>query len=163
MKINNKKDKNHSLATKFTLIVACIVLIGSFVSQYVYGLQPCALCLYQRNLWIVVLLFSLVLLAYRPVWPILIFLFVMIAAVSGYQVGVENKLFEVPSFCKASGLSVTSVKELTDQIMNNTEVSCGRPQFTLFGISFAGFDAMLSAFMALFIGWLFLCKRRHGK
>lgn len=147
-------------AAKLTMLVAGGVLAASLISEHVFGIQPCVLCLFQRHLWLGIMLLSLLLLVYRKAWPLLIFLLLLNAGVAGYQVGVEQKIFAAPSMCKTNTSPTMTIQELTDQVMNKKTPSCDEAKIKIFGISLAGFNMMLNILMTAVVGYLFLRKQK---
>ena len=95
-------------AAAIGLICASIVALAStYAFQFLGGLQPCALCLYQRIPWWVALgLGALSLRLYATVWMRNLMVWSGAAAVlagagiAGYHAGVEYKWWAGPATCK---------------------------------------------------------------
>ncbi len=145
MTVNNKFHPK--LILSFLLFASFSALAGAYISQYFFGLQPCPLCLYQRIpyfLVIFIILFTIFL--KKEEWlKIIIKITLLILIFNGflalYHVGVEQKIF---IFDKCANLisNTTNLEDLKQQLLQTKAVRCDEPQFILFGISMAGWNAI---------------------
>jgi len=145
-------------STRFhlTLVLALSLLAvgGALFSQYVGGLQPCELCLLQR--WPYYAAIPLAALgvaagggrAARIVLALCAVLFVIDAGLAFYHVGVEQRWFQGPTACTGATGAAKTIEELRAQIMAAQPVRCDEPQWTLFGISMAGWNVAATLFLA---------------
>ena len=147
----------------YVLIVAIAAVSGSFIGEYFFALKPCILCLYQRYIWIIILAVSIEFLFYRPVWIAIVFLLLLNAGIAGYQVGVEQKIFALPSICQSPPISANTLQQLSDQVMNTPPVRCDKVEWELYGISMAGYNALLCILMSIFLLLGINGKNRHGR
>ena len=149
------------LARLLALAVPVALLGGAMLSQYVGGLHPCEMCYWQR--WPHGAAIVLAALAYfsRPESP-RSRLFTMLAAialaVSGaigvLHAGVELGWWQGLTRCTAGGaLSL-------DDLMQVPLVRCDQVQWSMLGISMAGWNAILSLGSAGLIGLLLARSRR---
>jgi disulfide bond formation protein DsbB len=74
-----------------------------------------------------------------------------------FHAGVEYKWWEGITRCSAP-IAGGSADELMAQIMATPMIQCDVPQWTLFGISLAGYNALISTLGA--IGILLMWKRK---
>ena len=139
-------------------ISAAAVLIA-LASQRWGGLQPCVLCLWQRWAHGGVIALALVALAAtaagRRRAAAILTVLTGIAALVGagialYHVGVEQQWWPGTSGCGAGALSSGGLDALRAQIESAPIVRCSDVAWSLFGISMAGYNAILSAALALF-------------
>ena len=147
-------DKARALA----LFVPLALLIGALGSQYIGGLYPCEMCHWQR--WPHYAAVPLALLAYatrKNTAPAMLFLSLamMMILLSGlvgvFHSGVEYGWWEGLTRCSMPPQAGSDF--LTD-IMETPVISCDRAQWELFGISLAGFNAIISVGTAMAITWL---------
>ena len=138
------------------LAAGLLVLGAALLSQYWGGLYPCELCLLERWPWRAAIAISAVAwlagerLA-RPVPPILLAtVFAVSAVIAFYHVGVEQHWFAGPSACTASGTEAGSVDALRAQLLGRQPVMCDEVQWSLFGISLAGWNLLASLALAAF-------------
>ncbi len=140
-------------------ISAAAVLIA-LASQAWGGLQPCVLCIWQRWAHGAVIALALIALGaalYGARRGAAWFTFVAGAAaivgtgIALYHVGVEQQWWPGTSGCGAGALSgAGGLEALRQQIESAPIVRCSDVPWSLFGISMAGYNAILSAALALF-------------
>lgn len=143
-----------ALTTKLfagVLFVASVAVLGAaLASQYWGGLDPCELCLLERwPWWTAIAISALAWLAGARVplmMPaiVLALVFFASAALGFYHAGVELHWFPGPSACTASGTAADSIDALRAQLMGRQPVMCDQVQWSLFGISLAGWNALVS-------------------
>jgi disulfide bond formation protein DsbB len=140
-------------------ISAAAILIA-VASQHWGGLQPCVLCIWQRWAHGAVILPALIALAAATSgsrrWAAWLTVLAGLAALGGagialYHVGVEQQWWPGTSGCGAGALSgAQGSVDLRAQIEAAPIVRCGDVAWSLAGISMAGYNAILSAALALF-------------
>ncbi len=150
-----------SLARLLALLVPVGLLGGALASQYVGGLHPCEMCYWQR--WphgaaIVLAGAAFLFQATSPRARLLTILAALAIAVSGaigvFHAGVELGWWQGLTRCTTGGaLSL-------DELMKVPLVRCDQVQWSLFGISMAGWNAILSLGSAAVIGVLLTRGRR---
>jgi disulfide bond formation protein DsbB len=152
------------------VLLASIAVVGSaLLSQYVGGLQPCELCLAER--WpyygaIVIAGLALTTDRRRALWGIglLALIFLASAGLAAYHVGVEQHWIEGPTACTGGGSGAKSAEELMKFLETQQPVRCDEIQWSLFGISLAGWNVVssLGLFAVAAFGFLRLRVRRFG-
>jgi disulfide bond formation protein DsbB len=132
------------------------LLAGAFGFQYIGGLWPCTLCLWQR--WphaAAIVLGALGLALPQRIWPILGTLAALTtASIALFHVGVEQAWWEGLATCTADTMGNVDVNDLL-----NTDVTVGAPvrcdaiAWARFGISMAGWNMLASlGLAAIWIG-----------
>src|SRR5712691_7051092 len=150
----------------FVLMASAAVLGTALLSQYWGGLRPCELCLLQRWPWVTALAIALValLVGSRPALPwvalILAGVFALSVAFAFYHVGVEQHWFAGPSACTASSGGAMTLEDMKRQILGTAPVLCDRVQWSLFGVSMAGWNLLASLGMAAICAEVFRRTRR---
>jgi disulfide bond formation protein DsbB len=148
-------------------LFSAIALATAYVAQYGFGLEPCALCLWQRYPYWATLAIGVLGTAAGPMpWlrkasaVLAALAFLAGAGIAGFHVGVEQGWWEGLPGC--SGQVVRegmTVAELQQALEARTEVvPCDEPAFTLAGISMAGYNLIASA--ALAVGTAAALRRR---
>jgi disulfide bond formation protein DsbB len=142
------RDSSLSQARLVAILLPNALLWGAIGSQYLGGLFPCEMCHWQR--WphlaaIGVALVAILLRARPPVSATFTALAALAIATSGaigaYHAGVEYHWWQGFTTCTAPH----PVGEITlDDILNTPLIRCDQPQWTLLGISLAGYNAILS-------------------
>ncbi|MGV8953951.1 MAG: disulfide bond formation protein B [Cypionkella sp.] len=148
--------------TWVAMLGSAAMLLTAFAFQYFGGLVPCVLCIYQR--WphgVAVLAGILALTLGGRGWLWLGALAAAAtAAVGVYHAGVELTWWEGLATCTVDTLQGLSVSDLL-----NTDVTVGAPvrcdavPWAMFGISMAGWNAIVSAGLCLI--WLAAARSRH--
>ena len=139
----------------FILLVTVAILSSAYSAQYIGGLRPCILCLYERIPWFITGALMLVTILMQFSGParrsiLLIAALVMLAGagLGGYHVGVEQKIFQPPTTCSAT-TTPNTLNELKALLQTSMPPRCDEISWSLFGISLAGFNAIASFAMAL--------------
>jgi disulfide bond formation protein DsbB len=140
------------------LAASAAVLGAALLSQYWGGLDPCELCLLERWPWWIAIAIAAAswLIGNRLALQIPAILLALIffgsAAVAFYHVGVEQHWFAGPTACTASGAAANSVDALRAQLLGKQPVMCDEVQWSLFGVSLAGWNLVASLGLAVTCG-----------
>ncbi len=154
-----------ALARFLALGVPAALLGGAYLSQYAGGLHPCEMCYWQR--WPHAAAILLAGLAFtgpaasersRMLTLVAAFAIAVSGAIGVYHAGVELGIFEGLTTCTSMAGGATNA-ELLDSIMNAPLIRCDQVQWSLAGISLAGFNAIFSLGGALLI--VLLARRRR--
>ena len=135
---------------------SAVALASAFTAQYVFGLEPCALCIYQRWPYGAAIVLGLVALAARGRTGALVVglagvVFTVDAAIAVYHVGVEQGVFEGLAACGgAAAETPDTVEELKAQLLAGPPPDCADVPWSLFGVSMAGYNALYAAALAIF-------------
>jgi disulfide bond formation protein DsbB len=134
-------------------------MLAALAFQHLGGMAPCKLCIWQRYPHVIAILLGLLALWFRQ--QILVVLGATAAAatgaIGGYHAGVEQGWWQGPTTCSSGPITGLSADELLDQIMAAPLVRCDEIPWELFGISMAGWNAVISfGLMAL---WLMALRR----
>lgn len=139
--------------TAAALVVALglFALGAAFAFQYIGGLAPCILCIWQRYPYGVAIALGLVafLLAGKPqaaraLIALAGLVFLADAAIAAFHVGVEQKWWEGTAECGGSLAAGVSAEELKAQLLAAPVVRCDEVPWSLFGISMAGYNFLLA-------------------
>jgi disulfide bond formation protein DsbB len=150
----------------FVLAVSGGILAATLLSQYWGGLIPCELCILERWPWTAAITVSLLALfvGSRPAlpWVALMLGLVFVAGVglAAYHVGVEQHWLAGPSACTASPTGAMTLEQMKAQIMGTAPVMCDKVQWSLGGVSLAGWNLVASVIMAIFCFATFILARR---
>ena len=137
-------------------LAAIGALNGALFMQYVIGVQPCILCLYQRWPYVIVAALALLALAFGRIRPLRVALLALIGltllagtGIGVFQVGVEHHWWEGTSGCSVPPLEGT-LEELRASLMAAPLARCDEVSWSLFGISLAGYTVVLTLVLAVF-------------
>lgn len=146
-------------ARALALILPFALMAGALGSQYLGGLVPCEMCLWQRwPHYAAIGLAALGVLIPQQRWPIwFAALAILISGAIGvFHAGVEYKWWEGLTQC--SVIATDGGGDMLSNIMKTPMIRCDEAQWRLFGISLAGYNAILSIGGALVIGRLLMRK-----
>lgn len=149
------------LARLVALAVPAGLLAGAYVSQYGFGLFPCEMCWWQRYAHFVALPFALLAFALpRSRWPVALAILGIAASalIGAYHAGVEYHWWEGLTACTSTA-DLSSGNAL-DAILNAPMIRCDQAQWTLAGISLAGFNFLFSGVGALLAAVLLSRSRK---
>lgn len=145
------------------LLVPLLLMAGALGSQYLGRLVPCELCMYQRypHYAAIVAAASAILLRRTELSLPLTLLAGVLILISGglgaYHAGVEYKWWLGPQHC--TGTVAPGGADFLKRLLAAPVVRCDEPQWTLFGISLAGFNFLISTLGGLAV--LILCLKRR--
>ena len=148
------------------LLLPLALVAGAFAFQYFGGLYPCEMCWWQRYAHMVaialaVLAFSAAATEQRSrAFTLLAALAIAVSGAIGvYHAGVELHIFQGFTTCSTTATGA-STAELLKKLMKVPLIRCDQVQWSLFGISMAGWNAILSLAGAAVVVWLTLTDRR---
>ncbi|MDX6807583.1 disulfide bond formation protein B [Terrihabitans rhizophilus] len=152
------------------LLVACAALGAALIFQHVFGYVPCQMCLWQRWAYYVGIPLAAVLAAGGTRLPsglvkaglaVLLLVFAANAALGLYHAGVEWHFWPGPTSCGA-GAAGPSTGSLIEDLKRTRVVACDAAPWHFLGLSFAGWNMVASAVVALMSGVGLLGRRPYG-
>ncbi len=139
----------NKLLLNMILIFSIFALSAAYFIQFILGHKPCNLCLIERIPYIAsIILISLVFILqkFERVIILLIGLFFLFGTiVSFYHVGIEQGYFNESLVCNLTNFSNNLTNEQLLKELTEKPVSCKDVTFTVFGISLATFNTIISA------------------
>ena len=130
---------------------SALLLAAALGFQYLGGLAPCPLCIWQRWPHAVAVGLGVAIL----VWPsrglaALAGLAMLAGAGIGlYHAGIERDWWQGPATCTAPVAGGVEPGELLDRILTAPVVACDAVAWSWMGVSMAGWNALLSLALAL--------------
>jgi len=143
------RDSALFFARLVAVLLPAALLGGALASQYIGGLFPCEMCMWQR--WplagAIGAGLAAILLRRNPFASAVFTLLAALAiatsgAIGAFHAGVEYGWWEGITTCATSGPPVG--KTVLEAIMEASLVRCDVAPWTLLGISLAGFNAIFS-------------------
>jgi disulfide bond formation protein DsbB len=143
------------LVTALLLVGPAIVLGGALAFQYIGGLYPCEMCMWQR--WALVSGLTLALLGWALGQPRAVLGLAALAVLSGagiaaFHVGVEQHWWQGITTCAAAPMT-GSTADVMSQIMAQPLVRCDAIAWSLFGVSMAGWNVLVSSMIGGIALW----------
>jgi disulfide bond formation protein DsbB len=151
------------------LVTSLGALAMAYAGQYLFGLEPCVLCLLQRVPWAMAVLiaaFGIIGWAGRSrLLPIALCAAVLAGggALALYHVGVEQHWWGSIAGCDGGPVSGLTPDDLRPEALATGLKPCDRVDWRLFGLSLAGYNMLASALLSVgcLIG-LFFLRRKPG-
>ena len=134
-------------ATWAVFAITLVTILGAWGFEYA-GYLPCELCLKQRFAYYAAIPLSLIFAVVGQNNPkllryglIILGLIMLASCIFGiYHAGVEWKLWQGPTTCTGGGDFKGGLPDLTRKA-----VMCDQPAIRIFGLSLAGWNAVISA------------------
>ncbi len=137
-------------------VLALATIAGAWGFQLIGGYIPCELCYQERMSYYVGIPLALVALASAwyggPPWltrgalVLTALVFAWGTYLAAYHTGAEYGWWQGPTDCSGSGGPATATTgDLLSQIQNIQVVSCTEVTWRMFGLSFAGWNTVISA------------------
>lgn len=146
--------RDYKEASIFVLLSSIAALALAYVSEYVFLLKPCPLCIYQRIPYFIAIdlsIIALVLKKYRPIFlKASLFAIAISMSIAIYHVMVEQDILTGPISCSGTSLSGSS-DDIIKQLINTEAVNCKTPALVVFGISMAGWNAIYGATIIMYV------------
>ncbi len=138
----------------FILIITSVIVASSFFFEYYYNLKPCKICLIQRYMWLLILIFSFIavfqIINKKIISLITLISFFSLSLVALYHSAIEFGLItNIFSCTTSSGLEATSIEELSEIIMNTQNNDCAFPKFNFYGITLSNLSFLASVIFFL--------------
>lgn len=153
--------------TRNTLIILAFggsfaLLAGAFAFQYIGGLPPCKMCLWQR--WphaAAIAIGPAALLAGGVLLPLAGALAALTTAgIGGFHAGVEQGWWEGPTTCTSTNdIGGLSTDDLLAQITAAPLVRCDEIAWQMMGLSMAGWNMVISLGLAAL--WIMAARARR--
>jgi disulfide bond formation protein DsbB len=142
-------------AAALILLVSAATVGGAFAFQYLGGYAPCILCWWQRYAHFAVIGFAVLALLPVPA-PLraVLLLGAVASALAGagiavFHVGVEQHWWQGTAECGSTLGPASSIEEMRKMLLAQPVVRCDEVAWSLFGISMAGYNALISLALAV--------------
>jgi len=127
--------------------ISASLYAGALRFQYVGGLMPCSLCLWQRWPHIIIVLLAVIALFVRI--PRLVLTAIALTAatsviLAAYHAGVEWQLWSGPGGCTASLTNSGDLTSLTESLLATPVIRCDEVAWSFLGLSMAGWNSLFS-------------------
>ena len=157
------KKENYS---KILIILTILILLSAFSIQYIFGYQPCNLCLIERVPYILALIILLINLKSKKndlffsILLMLIFSFSIL--ISLYHFGIEQGLIEESSVCASKNIELLTKDEILKSLQE-LRISCKDVTFRVFGLSLTAYNIIMSILMFLISFKIYLINNDNKK
>ena len=145
---------------KFYIIIFTLSffsLAAALYVEYILGFKPCLLCLYQRIPYAIAILISLIafFIGNRNILLIILGLtFFAGILLSGYHLSIEKGVIEPLFSCTGENIKALE-KEQILKSLNNIQPDCKDVDFSIFGVSLATLNFIISFVLTIVIVYIF--------
>jgi disulfide bond formation protein DsbB len=141
------------------ILVAALATLAAVWTFQAFGFTPCELCLTERYAFYAGAPIA-ALTAYlasrsahgvaRALFALLALVFLANVGLAFYHVGVEQHWWPGPTACTGSLNGPVDVNDLMKSLNSARLVNCDEAQLRILGLSFAGWDVVASAALAIY-------------
>jgi len=144
----------------FVILVGVAALAAASFAQYVGGLAPCPLCLWQRYPYGVAIVLGIIALlltdrpaAGRAVLALAGLAILTSAGIAVFHVGVERHWWAGLASCSGAIDLTQPADKLAKQLMEAPVVRCDQVAWSLFGLSIASYNVLYAGATGLATLW----------
>lgn len=142
------------------VFASAAMLASAHAFQHLGGMAPCQLCLRQREVYWAAITIGVLGLAATRLWPklyvprataaLLAVAFLAGAAVAIYHAGAEYGFWPAPATCGQTRTGAVTLDDLNAVLAGGKQTAprCDEAPWSLFGISMAGYNALISLVLA---------------
>lgn len=146
---------------------SALLLGGALAFQYIGGLFPCEMCLWQRYPHAAAIALGLAAMMVgrrspgggRALTALAAIALLITGGIGFMHVGVEQAWWDGPTDCAAQGV-VGSTADMLEQLIATPAIRCDEIAWSLFGVSMAGYNLLMSFLSAAGVLWLIRTPRR---
>ena len=151
-----------SRACLLLALASAAILLGALALQYVGGLPPCPLCIWQRWPYVALIALGVAGWRWRPRAMLGVATLVLLASagLAAYHVGIEQGWWALPAGCVA-GAGANSVEDLK-RLLAEAPPACDQVSFAFLGLTLAGWNLVASLGLAMLTGAAAYGLGRHG-
>ena len=153
-----------SIIFKISFLVSSVMLISAFYLEYFHGALPCDLCITQRWFHGAIIAYSLVIIFILNKTSISkkflllggTILWLLSSTAGLYHFGIEMNFWTGPDGCSSN---IDFSKDTLKYLLSKSPIKCDEVMFKIFGLSLAGWNALVSFFIFLLTSILLFYKR----
>ena len=151
----------------YIFVINLFVVSSALFIEYILKVKPCALCIYQRYPYYLILLFS-ALFFFKNNWKNQLIILIIITSIVGfflatYHVGIEYGLINELSSCKTEVGKNISKDILLKELQSKLALSCKEVDFKLFGLSLASINMIMSLILTILYYITFTWTKKTSK
>ena len=158
----NLRKKNYP---KLLFILSFLILTSAFIIEYVFGYQPCNLCLIERipyGFSIIILLLNFLFKKDQVFYSVLLMLiFSFSTIISIYHLGIEQGLLVESSICTSQNLDLITKEQVLNSF-KELNISCKNVAFKIFGLSLTTYNIFASILMLILSAKIYLLSKNYG-
>ena len=133
----------------YLIALFSVIALGSaLIAEYYFNLQPCAMCLKQREPYYIIITGFILVTFLKWQGKIWFYIGVQIVSIYGlfyslWHVGIENKILAGPFSCSGGLNTASNTSSLKEQIISKAVINCEEVAWSIFGLSAATLNSLL--------------------
>lgn len=169
--VNNSLGGDNSNRANAAFMVGLFTILGALSFEYLGGFQPCELCYAQRTPYYIGLPILAALMIFWRTVPFIprIALTLIVAGIflwstylGAFHAGIEWKFWPGPTSCTGAGIGALNFADLGSA--NQVKVvPCDVPTWHFLGLTFAGYNAIISLVVSGLLFWSALGQLKRRK
>jgi disulfide bond formation protein DsbB len=157
-----KPTRPVKIASAVVFVVALATILAALAFEHLGGYAPCPLCLQQRYAYYFAVPAAVLAFFFaqghttnvaRALLIAIAVAFLVNAGLGVYHAGVGWKWWLGPDTCAAGAATDLGALSVTEQLANAQVIRCDEAAWRFLGLSFAGWNAVASAFLAGVAAW----------
>lgn len=142
-----KSNLSKQIKPLLLLLFSTAALIFGYIAEY-KGIKPCVLCIYQRYILLGLVVSTLISLLIPTFYYFSRFLLFFSFFFNVYQIGVEQKFFKLPEFCKQN-IEINDNENLYHALERNMKTPntkyarCDKSNWKIYNVSATNWFAVL--------------------
>ncbi|WHQ46873.1 MAG: disulfide bond formation protein B [Candidatus Midichloria sp.] len=134
------------------LAISILVLSSAYIGEFFLEIYPCQLCYYQRYVYFMLLVFSLIFILKPDINKIISLLTTFLILFTGFIIsffhsGVERHWFKYDAVCTSFSESLNSVEQMVRNIEGSLIAACSTLGPQLLGLTMANWNTILLGFL----------------
>jgi disulfide bond formation protein DsbB len=151
----------------YIFVINLFVVSSALFIEYILKVKPCALCIYQRYPYYLILLLS-ALFFLKNNWKYSLMILMTLTSIvgfflAGYHVGIEYGVIDELSSCKTEISKNISKDILLKELQSKLAPSCKQVDFKLFGMSLALINMIMSLILTILYYKIFSWTKKTSK
>jgi disulfide bond formation protein DsbB len=151
----------------YIFVINLFVVSSALFIEYILEVKPCALCIYQRYPYYLILLLS-ALFFLKNNWKYSLMILMTLTSIvgfflAGYHVGIEYGVIDELSNCKTEISKNISKDMLLKELQSKLAPSCKVVEFKLFGMSLASINMIMSLIFTILYYKMFSWIKKISK
>ena len=151
---------------KILFLLSFAILLIAYTIQYLFGYQPCNLCIIERVPYFLSLIILILNYKFKDdqifysILLLLIFAFSFL--ISLYHIGIEQGLIDESNVCGSNNVGLTTKDEILRslQVIN---ISCKNVAFKIFGLSLTTYNMFISILMFFISSKFYLLSNENKR
>ena len=154
-------ERNINSTASIILGLSILIILLTYLFEYILELPPCKLCLYQRIPYFIVIFSGILIYFKQDKFFLLISLlmFTINLCISSFHSLVERKLISYDTGCSSNSENFDNIDQLRSFLEKAPIIKCDEIIFSLFGLSLANLNIII---LLILITLSFLALRQNG-